>query len=46
VGVYSLPMPDLLTAAPHPAAPLEAVLERGGAALPDLLGFRLRRRTL
>jgi len=43
VGVHHLPLQDLLTAALHPAAPLDAVLERGGDAVPELLAFRLRR---
>jgi SAM-dependent methyltransferase len=44
VGVHHLPLQDLLTAVVHPAAPLDAVVERGGDAVPALLGFRLRRR--
>jgi SAM-dependent methyltransferase len=44
VGVHHLPLQDLLTAALHPEAPLDAVVERGGGAVPELLAFRLRRR--
>lgn len=44
VGVHHLPLQDLLTAALHPEAPLDAVVERGGGAAPELLAFRLRRR--
>jgi SAM-dependent methyltransferase len=44
VGVHHLPLQDLLTAALHPDAPLDGVVERGGNAVPELLGFRLRRR--
>jgi SAM-dependent methyltransferase len=43
VGVHHLPLQDLLTAAVHPEAPLDAVVERGGTAVPELLAFRLRR---
>jgi hypothetical protein len=43
VGVHHLPLQDLLTAALHPVAPLQAVVERGGGGIPELLGFRLRR---
>jgi len=44
VGVHHLPLEDLLGAALHPEAPLDAVAERGGDAVPELLAFRLRRR--
>ena len=44
VGVHHLPLQHLLSAALHPDAPLDAVLERGEQALPDFLAFRLRRR--
>ena len=44
VGVHHLPLQDLLTAALHPSAPLDSVVERGGGAVPELLAFRLRRR--
>ena len=43
VGVHHLPLDLLLSAAVHPAAPLEAVAERGGDAVPEFLSFRLRR---
>ena len=43
VGVHHLPLQDLLAAALHPAALLDAVVERGGSAVPELLAFRLRR---
>jgi SAM-dependent methyltransferase len=43
VGVHHLPLQDLLTAALQPVAPLQAVVERGGGGVPELLGFRLRR---
>lgn len=45
VGVHHLPLQDLLTAALHPAAPMDSVVERGGGAAPELLAFRLRRRS-
>jgi SAM-dependent methyltransferase len=44
VGVHHLPLQQLLSAALHPDAPLDAVLERGEQAVPDFLAFRLRRR--
>jgi SAM-dependent methyltransferase len=43
VGVHHLPLEHLLTAALHPGAPLDALVERGGDAVPEFLGFRLRR---
>ena len=43
VGVHHLPLDLLLSAAVHPVAPLEAVTERGGEAVPEFLSFRLRR---
>jgi SAM-dependent methyltransferase len=43
VGVHHLSLENLLTAAVHPEAPLEVVVERGGAAVPEFLAFRLRR---
>jgi SAM-dependent methyltransferase len=46
VGVHHLPLQDLLAATLHADAPLDAVLERGGDAVPELLGLRLRRPTV
>ena len=43
VGVHHLPLEELLTAAVHPDAPLDVVIERGGEAVPEFLAFRLRR---
>ncbi len=43
VGVHHLPLDGLLTALIHPDAPLDRVVERGGGAVPDLLGVRLTR---
>jgi hypothetical protein len=43
VGVHHLPLELLLSAALHPAAPVDAVTERGGEAVPEFLSFRLRR---
>lgn len=44
VGVHHLTLESLLSAALHPEAPVEAVVERGGSVVPEFLGFRLRRR--
>jgi hypothetical protein len=43
VGVHHLPLELLLSAALHPAAPLDAVTERGGDEVPEFFSFRLRR---
>jgi SAM-dependent methyltransferase len=45
VGVHHLPLQDLLRAGLHPEAPMDAVVERGGDAVPEFLGLRLRRRS-
>jgi SAM-dependent methyltransferase len=45
VGVHHLPLQDLLRAAVHAEAPLDAVVEGGGDVVPQLLAFRLRRRS-
>lgn len=44
VGVHHLTLESLLSAVLHPEAPIEAVVEHGGSVVPELLGFRLRRR--
>lgn len=44
VGVHHLPLQDPLTTVLHVDAPLDAVVERGGDAVPELLALRLRRR--
>ena len=43
VGVHHLPLEGLLTAFAHPGTRLERVVERGGDALPQLIGVRLAR---